>query len=143
MKKISGAIFILALAGVGISVFLYLQHIGAYSTEICEINATFDCRTVDQSPYSEIYGVPISLLGIIGYGLLLLGALLKFFDRQGDRGLDLFLAAAATGGLAFSLYLTGVEAFILRAWCVFCLSQQVIMLVIFILAVLLYTGGRK
>lgn len=143
MKKLVGVIFILALIGVGISAFLYVQHIGLFSTEICEINATFDCASVDQSPYSEIFGVPISLLGILGYGLMALGAFLKLLDKKDDRGLDWFLLLTIGGGFAFSLYLTSIEAFVLHAWCIFCLAQQVIILVMFILAVIMFKKEPK
>jgi len=143
MKKIAAAIFVLALLGAAISAFLYVQHIGLYSTEICEINASFDCKTVDSSPYSEIYGVPISLLGMIGYALMALGALLKMLDKKSDRGLDWFLLLSVGGGLAFSLYLTSIEAFVLHAWCIFCVAQQIIILIMFILVVACCWSGRR
>ncbi|MBU0531805.1 vitamin K epoxide reductase family protein [Patescibacteria group bacterium] len=138
MKKFTSAIFVLAIIGAAISAFLYVQHIGLYSTEICEINATFDCKSVDSSAYSEIYGVPISLMGIIGYGLMALGALLKLLDKKSDRGLDWFLLLSIGGGFAFSLYLTSIEAFVLHAWCIFCVAQQFIILIMFVLAVMVF-----
>ncbi len=142
MKKLALAIFILAFLGAGISLFLYIQHIGFFSTEICEINATFDCKSVDQSVYSEIFGIPISLLGIIGYTLMMIGAFLKFVDKKKDRGLDYFIMIVTAGGFAFSLYLTSIEAFVLKVWCIFCISSQIVMLAIFILAMLLFIRGR-
>jgi len=143
MKRgLSIAIIILALIGVGISGYLYSLHGSDFSDKVCEINATFSCGAVDQSSYSELYGIPVSLLGIIGYGLLALGALVKIFDKTGDRGITLFILLASVGGLGFALYLTAVEAFVLHAWCLYCVVQQIDILIIFVLALVLFFKER-
>jgi len=144
MKKgLTIAVMILALIGVGISGYLYSLHGGDFSDKACEINETFSCSVVDQSPYSEIYGVPVSLLGIIGYGLLALAALMKLFDKKGDRGLDWFLVLASAGGLAFAMFLTAIEAFVLHAWCLYCVFQQIDIILIFILVLVLFFKERR
>ena len=144
MKRgLSIAILVLALIGVGISGYLYSIHGSDFSDKACEINQTFSCGAVDQSPYSELYGIPVSLLGIIGYGLMALGALVKLFDKSDDRGLNVFLLIASGGGLAFALYLTAMEAFVLHAWCLYCVAQQIDILIIFILALVLFFKENK
>ncbi len=137
-KGLAIAIMILALIGVGISVYLFSMHGTDMSDKACEVNATFSCQTVDQSEYSEIFGIPVSLLGIIGYGLLALGALMKALDKAGDRGLDWFLLLTSVGGMAFALYLTAIEAFVLHAWCLYCVAQQIDILLILILVLILF-----
>lgn len=90
---------------------------------------------MNKGPYSEVFGIPVALLGVIGYAFLFLGSLLRARQPE-DVGLRWFLLLAASGGLAFSLYLTSLEAFVLRTWCVVCLASQVLMISIFILTLL-------
>ncbi|MFH1142180.1 MAG: vitamin K epoxide reductase family protein [Candidatus Uhrbacteria bacterium] len=144
MKRgIAIVIMILALIGVGISVYLFSIHGSDMTGKACEINSTFSCGTVDQSEYSEIYGIPVSLLGIIGYGLLALAALVKIFDKVGDRGIDWFLLLASLGGMGFALYLTAIEAFVLDAWCLYCVAQQIDIAIILVLVVVLFWKERR
>ena len=72
-----------------------------------------------------------------------LGALVKLFDKSDDRGLNVFLLIASGGGLAFALYLTAMEAFVLHAWCLYCVAQQIDILIIFILALVLFFKENK
>lgn len=142
MKKIAASILVFSVIGFGISFYLYLLHIGSAESAICQINATFDCQTVENSPYSLTFGIPNSILGMIGYGLMTLGALMKLLQKKHDAGTNLFLLLAALGGLGFSLYLTGIEAFVLQAWCIFCIASQVVMLVVFGLVVTLFIQDK-
>ena len=72
---------------------------------------------MNQSPYAELSGVPVAVLGILGYlAIALLAA---------GRRYRLTLAFAL-GGLAFSLYLTHVEAHVLGVWCIYCVASLVV-----------------
>ena len=137
-KSLSIIICILALIGVGFSGYLFTIHGSDMTSKACEINTVFSCGTVDQSVYSEILGIPVSLLGIIGYGLLAIAAMMKFFDKKNDRGLDRFLLLASVGGMGFALYLTAIEAFVLHAWCLYCVGQQIVIALILILVLVLF-----
>jgi vitamin-K-epoxide reductase (warfarin-sensitive) len=117
----------LALVGVLISLYTFLYKQGVVTAEFCEVNGTFDCATVNASSYSMLFGIPVSLIGIFGYAFMGIAAWMKSKSME-DRGLGKFLALAAVGGLAFSLYLTSVEAFVLHAWCMLCLASQAVML---------------
>ena len=74
---------------------------------------------MNRSTYSTIFGVPVALIGIAGYLTLLV--LSTFYRNHSETPARLAIAALA--GLAFALYLTYVERFILAAWCVLCLSS--------------------
>jgi len=143
MKKIAVLILILSCVGVGISLYLYLMRIEAVSSAVCQVDAVFDCMTVDKSPYAVTFGIPNSILGMVGYGLMALGALWKIFDKKEDRGIDWFLLLVTLGGLGFSLYLTSIEAFVLHAWCIFCVASQVVMLAIFALTLVVFFNGKE
>jgi vitamin-K-epoxide reductase (warfarin-sensitive) len=142
-KSLSIIIVVLSLIGVGFSAYLFSIHGADMAGKACEINSTFSCQTVDQSEYSEIFGIPVSLLGIIGYGLLALAALAKFFDKTGDRGIDRFLLLASVGGMGFALYLTAIEAFVLHAWCLYCVGQQIAIALILILVLVLFFKKQR
>jgi len=82
----------------------------------CSINERWDCGIVNHSPFAVLAGVPVAIIGMVGY--VLLGAL------AWKRAYGLFLAASVVG-LAFSLYLAHVEAHILGVWCVYCVASLV------------------
>ena len=113
-------IALLAIAGIVVSTLALRVH---YSTETtpCSINEKWDCGIVNHSPYAEIRGIPVATIGIAGY--LLIGVL-AMLRRRG------WLLAAALIGMAFALYLTNIEAHVLGVWCLYCaISQGIIALV--------------
>ena len=104
---------------------LALQAHYSNKVEPCDINAHWDCGVVNHSSFSMIHGVPVAAIGIAGYLLLGLLALL------GKRGLTL---VAALVGLCVALYFTHVEASILQVWCLYCVISQGIIALITIFA---------
>ena len=107
-------IAILALAGIVVSL-LALQVHYTTGTEPCSINEKWDCGIVNHSSYSEFEHVPVAAIGIAGYLVLALLALLR------RRGL---LFAALLPALGFALYLTHIEKDILQVWCLYCVISQ-------------------
>jgi uncharacterized membrane protein len=95
-------------------------------TAPCSINEKWDCGIVNHSPYAEIRGIPVAALGIAGY--LLIG-ILAVLRRRG------FLLAATLVGMAFALYLTNIEARVLGVWCLYCVISQAIIAVVTLLAI--------
>ena len=116
---------ILAIAGIVVSVMALRVH---YSTETapCSINEKWDCGIVNHSPYAEIHGLPVAIIGIAGY--LLIGILAMLRRRR-------WLLAAALIGMAFALYLTNIEARVLGVWCLYCVISQGIIAVITLLSI--------
>jgi vitamin-K-epoxide reductase (warfarin-sensitive) len=77
----------------------------------CSINERWDCGIVNHSPFAMFLGIPVAVIGIVGY--LLLGALAF------KRAYRLMLLAALPG-FAFSLYLAHIEKDVLGVWCIYC-----------------------
>src|ERR1039458_8674621 len=107
-------IAVLALAGLVVS-SLALQVHYSTGTEPCSINERWDCGIVNHSTFAEIEHIPVAAIGIAGYLVLALLALVR------RRGL-LFLATLI--GLGFALYLTHIEKDILQVWCLYCVISQ-------------------
>jgi uncharacterized membrane protein len=118
-------IALLALSGVVVSYFALRVH---YSTETapCSINEKWDCGIVNHSPYAVMYGVPVAAIGIAGYLLIAVLALLR---RR------VLVLVAALAGMAFALYLTNIEAKVLGVWCLYCVISQGIIAAITLLAI--------
>lgn len=119
---------VLAVCGVITSALALREHYRT-DTSPCSINERWDCGIVNHSPYAmiggvvaSIYGdptshpsllgsVPVAVVGMAGY--LLIGVLaLKRSYRP--------ILLGALFGLAFSLYLSRIEAKILGVWCIYC-----------------------
>jgi len=106
---------LIALAGFIAATLALREH---YRTDAspCSINERWDCGIVNHSPFAVIHGVPVAAIGMAGY--LLLGALALW------RAYRLVLVLAV-GGLAFSIYLSHIEAAILGVWCIYCVASLV------------------
>jgi uncharacterized membrane protein len=95
-----------------------------------------DCSTVNASRYSEVNGIPVAAIGILGYLSILV--VLYFENRNSffkQNGTLLIFGMALTGFL-FSVWLIYVEVALLKAICPFCVTSQVSMTLIFILSVI-------
>jgi len=118
-RRLLGAITLLAAAGIVISSVSLYHHYQKSETSFCNINETFNCDIVNRSVYSTVLGVPVALIGILGYAALLGIATLRRSKPETPK----MLLAASLAGLAFALYLTNIEGYVLAAWCVLCLSS--------------------
>ena len=114
----------LALAGLLLSVYLWLYKIGALGALACGDGA---CERVQLSPYARILGVPVAFVGVVGYAAILFVALLGVQPRFASRRWPTdVLVVLSTGGLVFSAYLTYLEAAVIHAWCRWCIGSAVI-----------------
>jgi uncharacterized membrane protein len=112
-------IAVLSLAGMTVSSISLERHYAKSATSYCEFGEKFNCDIVNRSEYSSVMGIPVSLVGVAGYGLLLtLSTLWRSRPETPGR-----LLMAATAGLVFALYLTYIEAYVLTTWCILCLTS--------------------
>jgi uncharacterized membrane protein len=113
----------LALTAVGLCLAAYLTYVH-YSgiTPPCSIKGN-PCSEVQKSQYSLLIGIPVALIGLLGY-IAILGSLL--LARDGERARFVTMALIL-GGFGFSLYLTYRELFTLHKICEWCVSSAVIM----------------
>jgi uncharacterized membrane protein len=110
---------VLALAGIGVSTYISISEFGG-GTPVC-LAGGHGCETVARSHYSHLAGINVAVLGIGGYVLLLIAALVP-----GDAGrFGGFLTALV--GFGFSAYLTYLELFVIDAICQWCVASAVLM----------------
>ncbi len=120
--------FVPVLAIVGIGVAAYLANVETSGSEaVC--GPVGDCNAVQESEYAELFGVPIGVLGVIGY--LLVGGLWLVSRLASGAVADwaiLLIAVGAFGGTLFSAYLTFLEPFVIGATCMWCISSALVMM---------------
>lgn len=121
---------VMAFLGVLLSIYLLKEHWVPTGTSFCDFSNKLSCDIVNKSEYAEIGGIPLSLFGIVYWaGVLLVALVPGLFQRLVAVGDRKFLWRLFTGylllGFAFSMYLTSIEAFILKVWCPLCIVSAV------------------
>jgi uncharacterized membrane protein len=126
------AMALLALAGLFVSLYLYLYKIGKIGVIAC---GTGGCETVQLSPQSRFLGVEVALIGVVGYSLLLLLSMVSLQPKYAGRTWPLLgLLAASGGALVFTGYLKYLEFFVIHAICQWCVASAVFVVALFVLA---------
>ena len=94
------------------------------------------CSVVNASRYSEVQGIPVAVLGVVGYLAIL--AILYLETRPGffqDNG-GMILFGLTLVGFLFTVWLVYVEVALIKAYCPFCITSQITMTIIFVLTVI-------
>ena len=127
------AIWIASL--VGLLVSGYLTYVKLFHQPIYCTPGLGDCETVNSSQWSELWGVPIALLGMVSY----LAILFLIFVAPGISFLkkynDYLVLGTGTFGFLFSLYLTYLELFVIKTICQWCIVSAICMTIIFIFSI--------
>ena len=141
-RLVAGVIAVLSLAGIGVAGYLTYTHVFNQPVACVGFGS---CDTVAQSDYAHLAGVPVSVLGLLGYAALF--AVAAFWLGVGDRFETWPLLAIwgmSIGGAAYSVYLTYLELFVINAVCIWCVTSAVIMFCILIVStVALFASGRE
>lgn len=134
-NSIKKAIFVLSVVGVLIASYSLYDHYQPTSGGgICHISETLDCDKINKGPFSEIFGIPVSLLGVLFYlTLAALSYILAFGNQKGAllKKAILFISAF---GVLFSLSLGTFAYYKLQAICPVCVSSYITIITIFILS---------
>lgn len=125
MKKIWKASIILSVIGILSASYLFYNYLAPVPSTICNINATINCDTVTKGSLAEIFGIPVSLIGLIGYIIILYSSIMKY--KKLHLGMVTF-------GMLFCLRLTYLEIFVENVFCPVCGICQLVMITLFILS---------
>ncbi len=123
---------VLALVGLLIAVYTLLHKLGVIVSLAC---GTGTCEVVQSTRWSDFMGIPVPAWGVGGYGMLLGASLLGVQPaRIEDRRIAALLLAGSTVAFAFSAWLTYLEAFVINAWCRWCIASAVAATLLFVFA---------
>ena len=133
-------IFILGLCGFAVAWHIFKHKNNNKNPLVCPIR--FDCRTVVHSDYSRLVGIPVEILGMIYYVLIALSYFFLIFVPEEMSVVWInFMIAMSFIAFLFSVYLIGVQIFILKKGCSWCIVSAFICLLIFILTIFNYDFG--
>ena len=120
----------LAVLGLGISAYLTYLHYSESTAALCTEGS--GCDIVRSSSYSAILGIPVAMLGLVGFALILGISFSKLSPFR--KGLSLYILALT--GVTFSAYLTYLEVAVINAICPYCLVSASLMAGILVLLLL-------
>lgn len=121
---------IVALGGLGDAIYLTIHH---YTNEPVPCGAAFDCSSVLTSPYAEIAGIPLAIFGAAAYFAAFSLAILTVF---GNRTAWKFFGIQVVLMALFTLWLVYLQAFVIKAYCQFCLISAAITFTLLIIALI-------
>jgi uncharacterized membrane protein len=139
LQRLLSLVAILAVGGIAVSSVSLKHHYATSKTEFCDIGNTFNCDIVNRSEFSEILGIPVALIGMVGYAAVL-GLATVYRERRETPSL---IFAGAAAGLAFALYLTYIEGRVLGVWCIMCLSSLALISGIAVVSSVLWFRSRQ
>jgi uncharacterized membrane protein len=122
-----------SFVGFVISGVLVLNHYHAADAAFCGVGEWASCNTVNRSAYSEVLGVPVALLGMLGFLAMAALATARLHNPRAGLGrmAPPLLSATSVAGLGMGAYLTFIELFVLHLVCLLCVAS----LLSFIIAV--------
>ena len=127
------AIAVVSLVGVFVALYLSMYKWGMTAGLQCTIGG---CEVVQNSPWSELLGRPVAEWGLAAYLFVLVVSLIGLQPRFANaRWVSLAIFLTAAGGVAFSGYLTYLEAFVIQAWCQWCVISAILITIIFLLSI--------
>ena len=114
----------LSMVGLFVAIYLSLWKIGLMGPMVC---GTGSCEVVQTSEYAYLLGLPVAFYGVGGYLALVAVSLVGLQPRvASERGPTIALVILAGLGTAFAIYLTYLEAFVLQAWCRWCIVSALL-----------------
>jgi len=127
------AVALLALLGLLLSVYLALHQMGLLGNLACGVGG--GCEKVQASRWAFIAGIPVAAFGVGGYLAILVAALAGLQERWLDSATPArWLVLLSGAGVLFTAYLMGLEAFVIHAWCRWCLGSAAVIALIFVLS---------
>lgn len=138
IKKLVYAIIGFSIIGFIDSLFLVVSHFQNGSVICSQFS---DCNFVLTSEYATFLGIPVALLGALFYGFILFIASL-YLDKKKSIYLKIIISASPFGFLA-SAWFVYLQAFVIYAYCDYCLVSAAASALIFIKSIILYFEIKK
>jgi uncharacterized membrane protein len=127
------AVALLALLGLLLSVYLTLHQLGYLGNLAC--GAGGGCEKVQASRWAYVAGIPVAAFGVAGYLAILVAALAALQERWAEGVTPArWLVLLSGAGVLFTVYLKALEAFVIHAFCRWCIVSAVCIAIIFALS---------
>lgn len=90
---------------------------------------------MNASRYAEVNGIPVAVIGVLGYAAILTSLFLERRHAFFTQNSTLLVFGMSLTGFLFTVWLVYVEIALIKALCPFCITSQIAMALIFILAI--------
>ena len=124
---------VLALVGLGASVYLTIAHFTSPDVLACGAGETINCSVVTTSPQSRFLGIPVALLGLVWFVAMVPLCLPAAWNSE-NRLVHLARLLGTIAGVGFALWLVYAELFIIGAICEWCTVAHVTAFGLFVIA---------
>ncbi len=129
------ATFVLALAGLGVSIYLTIAHFTESALAGCSESGLVNCTKVTTSAQSYVFGIPVAVLGL-AFFVFAVAIMSPWAWQAARREIHLARIASLVVGIGFVLYLIYAELFIIGSICLYCTSVHAITFVLFVLTMI-------
>jgi uncharacterized membrane protein len=123
-----------ALSLIGLGIAAYLSYVEILAAPVL-CGPVGDCNAVQSSQYAQLFGIPIGVIGLLGYTLILVAWVWSHRTAPLSDQMPLIIFCAALFSVLFSTYLTILEIFVIGAVCIWCLTSALIVSLILCLSV--------
>jgi len=134
MKK--NNLIALVAAIIGALNAVYLSWVKLSHNETLCAPGLGDCFTVNTSRFSEVYGIPIALFGLGAYLLIIAILLFEARNKFLQENASMALFGISLVGVLYSIYLSYLEAYVILAWCPYCVLSAVMITIVFVISII-------
>jgi len=124
--------FVLALAGLGVSIYLTIAHFTESALAGCSESGLVNCTKVTTSPQSYVAHIPVAVLGL-AFFVFLVAIMSPWAWQARRREVHLLRIAAMVVGIGMVIYLIYAEFIIIGSICLYCTSVHIITFLLFVL----------
>jgi len=128
------ALIVLSFFGILLASYLFYNFLTKPLIESCYFNSYINCDAVTKGSLSTLFGIPVSLIGLIGYVVILLCSIFKK---------KLLVLGMSTFGMVFCLFITYQELFRIKVICPVCLTCQLVMFTVFLFVLYLNVRSKN
>jgi uncharacterized membrane protein len=124
--------FVLALAGLGVSIYLTIAHFTESALAGCSEKGLINCTKVTTSPQSYVFHIPVAVLGL-AFFVFLVAIMSPWAWQARRREVHLLRVASMVVGIGMVIYLIYAEFIIIGSICLYCTSVHIITFLLFVL----------
>ena len=128
--------YLIILSFIGFVASFYLYYAKTYNKKIYCISR-HECDAVVKSKYGRTFGIENTLFGMLYYAMIFAYGLSFILNRNLFKDITVyyFIVGASAASVLYSAYLTGVQAFVLKKWCDYCIISSITSVLILIVLV--------